>query len=160
MRKAILFAGLVVALVTLAVFLPGSARSAAHGTNLPFKGYSTGHITVNLVTGELHGWGDPTPVTLLGLHTSDSVGYAIPNASGDFDVFANVTGTAANGDHLFGTLTNDLLVFTGGSGRFEGATGWATGGSQNVTNVVISPDGILSADTSGQVTGVLNLNKP
>ena len=157
MRRAItLLAGL---MLTLALFLPASARSGAHGTSLPLKGWSSGHLTLNLVTGELHTWGYATPVTLMGLHTSESVGWAIPDGSGGFNVFANVTGTAANGDHLFGTLTNDLLVYTGGTGRFENATGWATGGSQNVTNVVI--DGFtMTADMAGPVTGVLNLNRP
>ena len=157
MRKLLtLLAGLVLA---LALFMPASARSAAHGTSLPLKGWSSGHVTLNLVTGELHAWGYATPVTLMGLHTSESVGWAYPNGTGGFNIFANVTGTAANGDHLFGTLTNDLITYTGGTGRFEGATGYATGGSQNVTNVVI--DGIImSADTAGPVEGVLNLNRP
>ncbi|HSC87350.1 MAG TPA: hypothetical protein VLC09_08780, partial [Polyangiaceae bacterium] len=148
-----------VALVTLAVFLPGTARSATHGTSLPFKEYSAGHVTINLVTGELHTSGLPTPYSHMGLHTSESVGYAIPDGSGGFDVFANVTGTAANGDHLFGTLTNDLLVFTGGSGRFEGATGYLMTIWQQNTNILIS-GGILSIDFEQYSEGVLNLNRP
>lgn len=161
MRKVILFAGLVVALVTLAVVLPGSARSDAGGTNLPLKvsAISTAHLTLNLVTGEVQ-VSASGPVTHLGWRTSESVGYAIPDGSGGFNVFATVIGTTANGDHLFGTLTNDLLVFTGGTGRLEGATGYLITTSQELTNVVISPDGILTADMHSTAEGVLNLNRP
>ena len=161
MRKVILFAGLVVALAALAVFVPGTARSDAGGTNLPLEvsTTSTAHLTLNLVTGEVHVLASG-PVTHLGWRTSESVGYAIPNGSGGFDVSATVTGTAANGDHLFGTLTNDLLVFTGGTGRLEGVTGYLITTSQQLTNVVISADGILTADMESTAEGVLNLNRP
>lgn len=161
MRKVILMVGLVLALGALAVFLPGSARSDAGGTNLPLKvsAISTAHMTLNLVTGELYVRASG-PVTHLGWRTSESVGYAIDDGSGGLDVFANVTGTTANGDHLFGTLTNDLLVFTGGTGRLEGATGYLDTTSQQLTNVIISADGILTADLESTAEGVLNLNRP
>ena len=70
-----------------------------------------------------------------------------------------MVGTAANGDHLFGTVTNDQTIFTGGTGRLEGVTGYSTG-SIEFTNVTISPELILNADFHGYGRGVLNLNRP
>lgn len=163
MRKVILFAGLVLALI---VFLPGSAFSATGGTDLPYKASFTGHTTLNLLTGQLH-FDSIGTGTHNGLTTTVQDGYAIPDGSGGFHIFTHFTATAANGDQSFGTCagtatttangdhvgTTDCLV-TGGTGRFEGASGHFTA-TTLTTNVTIVGT-TMSGDLEGTVDGVVS----
>lgn len=134
MRKAILFAAMVVALAAFAVLLPGSARPAAGGTDLPFMGSFTGTGPPGppgqihaVVTGE---------ATHFGLGMNELNGYVIPVGPGKFHaVITSWTITAANGDQMYGSgegtvSTTDgvhlfgsyVLTSSGGTGRFVEAT--------------------------------------
>ena len=134
MRKIILFTALVVALAALAAILPGSARPAAGGTDLPFKVSFTGTGPPSppgqihaVVTGE---------ATHFGLGTNELNGYVIPIGPGLFHaVIASWTMTAANGDQMSGSgegtvtttdgvhfLGSYVLTSSGGTGRFAEAT--------------------------------------
>lgn len=164
MRKLLtLLAGLVLA---LAVFLPGSALSAKNGTNLPYKGSYVGSSSLSLLTGRLH-----IEVAVLGTHGGSGYmvqdGYGIPDASGAIHIFLSFVLTAANGDTQLGTCTGTATtiaggdhvaksdcVITGGTGRFESATGHftAVGLTTNVTLVGTT----MSGDAQGTVDGMMN----
>ncbi len=132
MRKAILLAGLV---LTLGVLLPGSARPAVGGSDLPLKGTASGYFTLNLLTGQSHVVGTDGQLTHLGLWTSTQNEQLVPTGPGTFNLFTTGTMTAANGDQLFligagtgtgvigshGTFTINYTT-SSGTGRFAGAS--------------------------------------
>jgi len=131
MRKMILAAVLV---LTLGVFLPGSARPAVGGSDLPFAGSQTGVSTVNVATGQFHAV-STGPATHFGLTVFEQRGQFIPTGPGTFDYLGTGTLTAANGDQMFGTLSGSVsfsdsihsttvidFVSNGGTGRFADAS--------------------------------------
>jgi hypothetical protein len=133
MRKLILIAGLILA---LGVLLPGSARPAAHGTDLPFKSAFTGTSTLNLQTGHVLNVSTATG-THFGLSLLEQEGYLIPDLTrpGMFNLVTSLTVTAANGDQMFGgcagpVTTTDGVHFllsadcsaSNGTGRFAQAS--------------------------------------
>ena len=131
MRNAIFFAGLALAVGAL---VPGSALSAAGGSDLPLKGSFSGATVHNLVTGHLDGTsaGEFTHFGSSTLEQSVQVATTGPTTrswSGTWTL------TAANGDQLSGTsvgtgnltdLTHITFVLdytaTGGTGRFAGSS--------------------------------------
>jgi len=112
-------------------------------------------IVVEPLTGSYHftdwGWATHT-----GLFTNSGSG-VVNLATGEF-----VSGTglvfAANGDTLswtFGTTPN-TVVYTGGTGRFQGVTGGFLGVITSATLLSSNPDGTLTFamtyDGSGTIT--------
>ncbi|HEX4526646.1 MAG TPA: hypothetical protein VH108_07890 [Gaiellaceae bacterium] len=131
MRRLLLLVELAVA---VAVLLPGSARPAQGGTDLPFAASMAGHGTVNLVTGQAHNQ-LVARATQFGLATLEESSQIVPVAPGVFLSIGTLTLTAANGDQMFGSATGTgnttdgvhftfslHAVFSSGTGRFAGAS--------------------------------------
>ena len=75
MRRMIFLAGLMLAVVA---FLPGNARPAVGGTDLPFKSSFTGTSTLNLQTGHVHNVSSG-PSSHFGLGVIEQDGYLVPD---------------------------------------------------------------------------------
>lgn len=131
MRRTILLAGLALA---IGVLLPGTALSAAGGSNLPLKGSFSGTSTYNPATHTAHILLTGT-ATHFGLMTFEQDAQVVPTGPSTFSFTGTWTLTAANGDQLFGTAagtgtrtdpTHVTYVVdrtsTGGTGRFADAT--------------------------------------
>lgn len=139
MRRVITFAGLMLAITVL---VPASALGAAKGTELPLKFSISVINVVNLETFTNHYAG-----TEIASHAGK--GTIEGNGSFAFSGFNTLayhdewTFTAPNGDKIFGTSTGTttggpegllrsaesklVLTITGGTGRFQGASGTMTG---------------------------------
>lgn len=135
MRKVIMLAGLV---LVVGVLAPAAALAKAGGADRPIKDNSSGTNVVNL--GDLSFAIDATGTTShLGRTTSHFDGTLTRTGPETLDLAGSVTVVAANGDKLYGTLSGSATVeaagnsgpvvvtFTGGTGRFEGATGGYAG---------------------------------
>ena len=151
MRKAIMIAGLVLALGVLA---PATAFGKAGGTDRPLQGSGSGTTVLDL--GTLTFTADATGVmSHLGKTTYHfDNGVVAPTGTNTFDITISVTITAANGDQMFGDVSGSgttdtsgnstgtsTTTITGGTGRFTGASGSASG---PFTQTLIS----MSATTS------------
>jgi hypothetical protein len=136
MRKAIMIAGLVLALGVLA---PATALGNAGGTDRPIKGNGSGTTVVDLGTLAFVTDGTGT-VSHLGQTTVHIDGVLTPTGPSTFTVAGPLTLTAANGDQLFGDFSGSgtnvasggstgttATTITGGTGRFTGASGSASG---------------------------------
>jgi hypothetical protein len=151
MRKAIIIATLVLALGVLA---PATALAKAGGTDRPVQGSGSGTTVLDLPS--LTFTADATGVmSHLGQTTYHfENGVLTPTGPNTFDITISVTVTAANGDQLFGDVSGsgtldasgnaqgtDVTTFTGGTGRFTGASGSASG---PFTQTLISTNGVTS----------------
>lgn len=107
----------------LALANTGVASAAKGGTERPWKGFS---ISVLSGPGEYEGWG-------IASHGGRNTFTQVLSSATESDVIT----TVANGDQIFEHFTVTEFgngeyryrsTITGGTGRFEGATGSATGG--------------------------------
>jgi hypothetical protein len=135
MRKALMIAGLILAVGALA---PVGALAKAGGTDRPIKDTSSGTISVDAT---LAFTADTTGrIAHLGRATTHLEGVVTPTGPNTFNVDGTSTVVAANGDELFATFsgsgTNDgsgnsegpeVTTITGGTGRFENASGTLAG---------------------------------
>ena len=104
-------------------FLQPTALNAGHRAERPFRIMATGIETGSLIPGAVDTelWGEGTHIGKFQGGGSGFVNWSTGEAFG--------TGvlTAANGDQIYfeNTLTNgeSVMTFTGGTGRFKGATG-------------------------------------
>ena len=130
----------IVVLVTAAALLGASPATvgADPAVPVPFKGRA--EYTLTAVEGSTLRYIGTGHATHLGLFTADAS--LFPHGDGKFS--ATVTFTAANGDQLFliaeGAFTSPTSVvgtatITGGTGRFEGATGDAD--FMDITSIVL-----------------------
>jgi hypothetical protein len=136
-RKLLVLAlGLALAIAALA---PASALAKAKGTDRPVKGSvsGTGEVTVAAGTFTLDSTGVASHVGKFTRHAEGTAVFPGPDTSETSGTFTVV---AANGDKLYGTFTGtgtgvsnpaghtDITVgtFTGGTGRFAGASGTVT----------------------------------
>jgi hypothetical protein len=131
MRKFLLALATVVLSVGMAA---GPAWSATGGTERPVKLW--GSSTINVVTGEGHG-------SIVGTH----VGWGDSDVQFMSPTTSRFVTTTANGDQIFGTSTltsgtTGVDVITGGTGRFEGATGHTT--TTSVVTPTHDPDVVMT----------------
>jgi hypothetical protein len=146
MRKAIMIAGLVLALGVLA---PATALGKASGTDRPVKGSASGTTVVDLGTGGFTS--EATGVVAhLGKSTFHLDGVITPTGPDTFTIAGSVVTVGANGDELFGTFNGSgtatasgsegtvTTTFSGGTGRFANASGSISG---PFTQVFLSTDG-------------------
>jgi hypothetical protein len=141
MRKATTIAGLILA---VGVLTPGGALGKAGGADRPIKDDSSGTTVIELATlgfvSDATGIGSHLGRTAT--HFDGAVTFTGPDTIAIAGSFVTV---AANGDQLFGTFsgsgTDDhsglvegtsVYTFTGGTGRFEGASGSAPGSFRQV----------------------------
>jgi hypothetical protein len=131
-------------------FLLGLTVSARAGSQVPFKGVATTTLTF---VGEpdlvaiISGAGQATHLGHFTLE-EDIVTLNFPFYTG------LITFTAANGDELFGETvgvltpagTVGITTFTGGTGRFENATGASNFiGTAQATSFSVTYDGVISS---------------
>jgi hypothetical protein len=126
----------------VAVISPTAALGAAHGTNRPLTGKSTGTAMVNLLSGATTSQFSGQ-LSHLGAFTGTAVELFTPVGLGPLIPYT-LTGTetlvAANGSKLFGAVNGtglnntvdltaqgtNVVTITGGTGRFADATGTFT----------------------------------
>jgi hypothetical protein len=147
---------ILMSLLALAIVAPGAAVAKRGGTDRPWKGKGSGTTTFNIATTPFPGSTEGTArLSHLG-KTSYSSNFAVtltgPNT---FTIAGMQTLVAANGDMLFlsftgtGTFTGAfgpgqtsetmvIYTVTGGTGRFDDASGTLTG---TVFTDVVSVDG-------------------
>jgi hypothetical protein len=125
--------------LTVAIFAIGPATAAvAKPSGRPVRGTRTATTVLDLTTGAATttSSGD---LAHLGAYTAQSTEQFIAGAPPTFSFVGAVTLTAANGDKVFATVTGsgaftsattqtstDTFTITGGTGRFDGATGTLT----------------------------------
>jgi hypothetical protein len=152
---------ILMSLLALAILAPGAAVAKPGGTDRPWKGKGSGTTTFSIATTPFPGSTEGTArVSHLG-KTSYSSNFAVtltgPNT---FTITGTQTLVAANGDMLFlsftgtGTFTpfgtgqtsEAMLTYTvtGGTGRFDDASGTLTG---TVSTNVVSVDGSTATGT-------------
>ncbi|HEV8176124.1 MAG TPA: hypothetical protein VGP44_00405 [Gemmatimonadales bacterium] len=145
--KAITLVGLVLA---VAVLGPSAAVAKKGGTDRPIKDHSSGTTVLDL--GTLAFVTDATGTTShLGKTTTHLDGVVTPTGADTFTIAGSFVTVAANGDTLFGTFSGSgtidaagnsqgpvVTTYTGGTGRFEGASGSSAG---SFSQVFISTDG-------------------
>lgn len=133
--------------VTAIAMLTLVAPSVRAESDRPFKGIFEGAFAINPATLQLHFAGDG-PASHLGESAIVGDSQLVPSGPGCFQIVTDtVTLTAANGDQL--VLTNSgedcfdetghiigvaTFTVTGGTGRFDGASGTGT------TEVVATPN--------------------
>ena len=148
MRKALMIAGLILAVGALA---PVGALAKAGGTDRPLKSSGSGTTTFDTSTVPFPATGEGTArIAHLG-KTSYSNDYTItPTGPGTFSIAGTTEFVAANGDRVFAEFTGSIQVtgpttsdatadstITGGTGRFEGASGsFTTTVFTEITSVV------------------------
>ena len=153
-KRALLMSRYLAAVLTALMVAGGFCLWAA--TTVPFKGSAAGGI-VNatpvpdglLLTVLADGY-----ATHLGQYSREEVVVLNPGAG---TIAGTIVFTAANGDQLFGTVAAQFTspttiagtyTFTGGTGRFENATG-------EVDALLFTPDGLnFTAEFEGSLSSV------
>ena len=155
--------GFTTLLVWLAVGSPGAAVAKAGGTDRPVKGTASGTVRLNLVTHNYAAEVSGT-TTHAGLYRArdEGSGAFLPDFS--FAGTGELSTVAANGDELHGRTslttspftpgavehtTTQVQTITGGTGRFEGATGTVTG------HYEVTPIGVEGATLVNHLEGTL-----
>jgi hypothetical protein len=163
MRKAILIAGLTLAVGVLA---PVGALAKPGGTDRPIKGGSSGTTVLDLAT-----LGFVSDATGTGSHLGRTAthydGALTPSGPDTVAVAGSFVMVAANGDQLFGTFsgtgTDDhsgtiqgpgVYSFAGGTGRFENASGNASGSFRQV--LTSTAGGTLTFAARYTLTGTIS----
>ena len=142
MRRTLL---ILMSLLALTVVAPGAAVAKRGGTDRPWKGKGSGTTTVNVGTSPLSGSTEGTArISHLG-KTSYSSSFTFTLTGPDtFTIAGTQTLVAANGDELFLSFTGTgtfagafaagqtsevtaVYTVTGGTGRFDDASGTLTG---------------------------------
>ena len=166
-RKAIMIAGLILALGVLA---PVGALGKAGGTDRPFKGTASGNVTVRLGA-PLHLTIDINGVaTHFGKYRThiDADGTII---GGEVVAHGTFTIVAANGDRQTGTTTitgplpsgnvhvsTAVLTITGGTGRFADASGTITSVNLVTPTCFAGPScpGLITETLVGRLSGQIS----
>jgi len=130
---------IVLAFAVCAILLP-MTMSAEDQVTRPFKAQSNATQVVNLMTGDwlFEEWGEGTHT---GRYTNEGSGH--PG-------YGSGVLTAADGDQIFWDVTQvggnpPVVVFTGGTGRFENASGELTGETSNMEVVIDWPTMTITA---------------
>lgn len=133
-----------------------SLASQKHPVERPLKNVGQYHIVISLTDGSYVATGSGH-TTLGGRFTSHLEGLAIMTPSGPVFISGFGVVTMANGDQLwFESSPGDSIPITGGTGRFQGASGSATG--VIVGDPVVTPDlvnGIVTIDAIQMLEGTV-----
>jgi hypothetical protein len=116
----------------------------------PLKMQATSQAVVSLVDGSLEAkaWG---VATHLGRYTVEGAGYFIDGKLIDEGVIV-----AANGDKIFYTHDSGTVTLTGGTGRFEGASGGFTAAPEMVGEPIVDLDaGTMTMNFVWKATGTI-----
>ncbi len=143
---------------TATALAPRAAVAAVNPQPRPFQGTLTGMVI--WANGPCEPWGARTGSVVQGevthLGRTSANGSHCASADGSHALDGHMTFTAANGDQLIATYTaaqvpappppplmaveEGMLVITGGTGRFQGATGQVPFTVRVVINSPVSPD--------------------
>jgi hypothetical protein len=162
-KRAGIALGLTALVVCLVGVSPGSAIAKAGGTDRPVKGTASGTVRLNLLTRDYVAEVSGT-TTHGGLYRArdEGSGAFLPNFT--FAATGEVSTVAANGDEIHGrtTLTTSpftpgavehtttqVQTITGGTGRFEDATGTITG------HYEVTPIGVEGATLVNHLEGTI-----
>jgi len=143
-----------VLLVSLLTCILGLSAVASQNNPVerPLKALGAYKIVISLVDGSMVVTGSGNS-TLGGYFTSYAEGLAIITPNGPVPVSGVGTITMANGDQLFYETHADgpsnVTTITGGTGRFEGASGTATGHAVAAPVITISADSITIETLNG-----------
>jgi hypothetical protein len=120
---------LVASALLIGALVPGQARAALGGTDLPLRGSQSGYMTVNLSNGQAHVV-TTGQLSHLGSTTAEQDLQIVPTGPGTRSFSGTWTITVASGDQLFGTssgttttvdsihsTTVGRCISTGGTGR-------------------------------------------
>ena len=142
---------ILIGVLALIVAVPQVAAAKSKGTDRPLKGSSSGTATVDTSTAPFQATGEGTArISHLGKSTYRADYEIVPGAPGTFSVAGTTQFVAANGDRLFTDITGSTqvtdpgttegtleFVITGGTGRFEGASGSFTAEVTTVNTSVV-----------------------
>jgi len=135
---------MLVSLLTCVLGL-SAVSSQKNPVERPLKALGTYQIVISLVDGSMVATGSGHS-TLGGQFTSHLEGLAIITPNGPVPVSGIGTITMANGDQLlFETHAegpNNITTITGGTGRFEGASGTAAGHAVGDPLITVGEDSI------------------
>ena len=163
MRKAIMIAGLILAVAALSTI---GALAKPGGTDRPIKDDESGTSVLDL--GSLTFTTDTTGNTShLGRTTTHLDAALTPTGADTFTVAGSGTVVAANGSELSVTFSGSgtidasgnaegsvVLTITGGTGRFDGASGTLTG---SFTQIVVSTSATTQTyDTHYSLSGTIS----
>jgi hypothetical protein len=165
-RKTITLAGLALALAALS---PASALAKAGGTDRPVKGTASGTARFNVPTSSftVEFGGTTSHVGLYNVRSEGSGAFA-PDLT--FAGTGEASIVAANGDEIDGTVTlttssfspqafehttTSVLTVTGGTGRFEDATGTLTS-VFDVTPIGVEAGPTVIAHVEGTTEGLIS----
>ena len=136
LRRLVILSGL--ALVAVMGIGPTAALAAAHGTDRPLTGSSTGSLTASLVTGAATS-SFTGNLSHLGAISGGDVAVLTATGPATFTYTGTDILVAANGDELFSDFTGSgvftsatavestqVNTITGGTGRFADASGTFT----------------------------------
>ena len=158
-----------ISVLALVVVAPEVAAAKAGGTDRPWKGSLSGPVTIDTSTVPFQATSEGTgTVAHLGKVTYRVDFTITPEADGTFTLAGTVEFVAANGDQVFtaftgsaqptgpvaGTTATTNATITGGTGRFEGASGSIT--STVVTQITSGVDGTLFADQTLRQRGTIS----
>jgi hypothetical protein len=152
--------------LAVAIFAIGPVTAAVgKPAGRPVTGTRTATTTLDLITGAATttSSGDLAHV---GAYTGQSTEQFIPGAPPTFSFVGTVTLTAANGDKLFATFTGsgaftsattqtstNTFTITGGTGRFDGASGTLT---EAISGTIESVSGTTqTSDETSTISGTI-----
>jgi hypothetical protein len=156
MRRTLL---ILTSFLALTVVAPGAAVAKHGGTDRPWKGKGSGTTTVNIGTNPLSGstegiarvshlgktsYSSSFTFTLTGLETFTIAGTQTLVAANGDELFLSFTGTGTFTGAFTPGQTSDVTVVytvTGGTGRFDDASGTLTGTVSTELVSVVGPIG-------------------
>jgi hypothetical protein len=160
---------ILISVLAVAVVAPQFAAAKAGGTDRPLQTRGFGTATVDASTVPFQATNEGTAqISHLGRTTYSSDYEIVPGAPGTFSIAGGTTEfVAANGDRLFADFTGSVqvtdpgstdgtldFVITGGTGRFEDASGSFTGTVSTVNTSVVGP--IVTQDQTTALRGTIS----
>ena len=143
---------ILISVLALVVVAPQFAAAKPGGTDRPFKGSTSGTDTFDVSTAPFAAIGEGSgQLPHLGKTTYSTDYEIVPGAPGTFSIAdGTIEYVAANGDRLFADFTGSVqvtdpgstegtldFVITGGTGRFENASGSYTTAVSTVQTSVV-----------------------
>ena len=154
--------------LALVIVAPEVATAKAGGTDRPLTGEGSGTATFDVGSVPFPGTATGTGnLSHLGAGTYSREFVILPGANGTFSIAGTATFVAANGDALFSAFTGSgqntsattsevtaHSIITGGTGRFDGATG--TFDARVVTQITSVVGTTVTANQTNTLEGTIS----